>query len=100
MTPSTRNVMSVVASSLLASAVGGGVSMYVAFRVLEERLGAMDTKVRDQAAEIAGIRLTFEAHRAATEARNETLRNDLARIAADTAYVRGVIESSRRVTEK
>lgn len=95
--PGARNLLGVVGASLASSVLGGAFSMYVAFRVLEERMAAMDQKVVNQAAEIAGVRLSFEAYRAANETKNESIRSDLARISADTAYVRGVLESTRRV---
>lgn len=95
--PATRNIAGVITASLASSIIGGALSMYVAFRVLEERMAVVDGKVRDQAAELASVRLTFEAFRAAGEGKNESIRNEIARIAADMAYVRGVIETDRRV---
>lgn len=95
MTPLLKQIGPVIASTLVTSAVGGGLGTYVAFRVLSQKVDSMESRQTEDRAKVDTLAVTVEANRRAVDDQLRGMANSLADVGKDVAYIRGRMENGK-----
>lgn len=80
-----QEIAASVAATLIVSVIGGGFGVYVGYRLLEQKVNAIDRKTDDLAA-------TVERYKIEADAVRERVNDRLGEIQRDVSYIRGTLE--------
>lgn len=80
-----QEIAASVVATLVVSIIGGGFGVYVGYRLLEQKVVAIDKKHDELAA-------TVERYKIEADAVRERMNDRLGEIQRDVSYIRGTLE--------
>jgi phosphate/sulfate permease len=80
-----QDMMGSIIASLIVSIVGGGASMYIGYRLLEQRVMAVEHDQKTLADMV-------DRHKTEADAARERMSDRLAEIQRDVSFIRGTLE--------